>query len=362
MLALVLVLAVVAQSNPAAQTRDTRTWYQAYADAQRNVQQRNWQAALNDLDAAARLGAPRPGRNINFYGDVYRDYNPDYYRGVALSNLERYQEADQAFERVRQAQLITQRDSLFAEFNRQATNVKGAVEKLAASRPPGSVPAAPSGSRIDEPGTTTAQRGVTPAGVTPQGVNASGVNAAVVPASPVTAPGAAPGAAPVNVDPRNAAPAAVNTANADPANAVVQQGPPPAQPQTQAQAAAPPVRTVPPRTTTSARATPAAQVRPPAARDPAPFDERAPLLMYFSGDYTGAAGALTRVVQAPGASRRSYLYLAFSRTAMVLSGQAPRSDLDEARRLLAQAGELTPYARDLALISPRVRQELGIQQ
>ena len=52
-------------------------------------QQKNWTAAIADIEAASRLGAPKPGRNVFFYGDVYRDFNPDYYLGVAFLNLKR---------------------------------------------------------------------------------------------------------------------------------------------------------------------------------------------------------------------------------------------------------------------------------
>src|SRR6185436_12728310 len=103
---------------------DTRTWYQAYGDAQRDVQQGRWQAAIDDVQAALRLGAPRPGRNVLFYGDVYRDFNPDYYLGVASLNLKQYDAADKAFERVRQANLIGARDADYNNFTRQAASAK----------------------------------------------------------------------------------------------------------------------------------------------------------------------------------------------------------------------------------------------
>ena len=110
-----------------------RTWYQAYADAQRNVQQKNWNAAIADIEAASRLGAPKPGRNILFYGDVYGNFIPDYYLGLAYLGLNRPDDADRAFERVKQAQLIAPRDNLYAEFTRQATTVKDLLAKQAAS-------------------------------------------------------------------------------------------------------------------------------------------------------------------------------------------------------------------------------------
>ena len=135
MLSVFLAGLLAIQSAQAQQQRnDRRTWYQAYADAQRNIQQKNWNAAIADIEAASRLGAPKPGRNILFYGDVYGDFIPDYYLGIAYLDLNRPDDADRAFERVKQAQLIAPRDNLYAEFTRQATTVKDLLAKQAATQ------------------------------------------------------------------------------------------------------------------------------------------------------------------------------------------------------------------------------------
>jgi hypothetical protein len=340
----VVFILLFAVQSAAAQSRDTRTWYQAYSDAQRKIQQRNWEGALADLDAATRLGAPRPGRNINFYGDVYRDLNPDYYRGVALTNLKRFEEADQAFERVRQAGLIGTRDALYAEFNRLSASVKENVNTRAAnaSSPPGrSSPTTPDAG----PGVNASRPpvGVNPSGIEPAGVNASGINAAGINVAGVdpTVQGPPPNMAAANVDP---APAAGKQPMPDP--------------RTQAGAKAPaPAINRPPN---SRIGTPTARPADPIAVSGA-RNERAAIVRYFSGDYSAAEAALRGIAGTDGATPRTYLYLACSQAALVLTGRSPRSMLDDARVLVRQIGDTGPLSRDLALISPRIRQELGLR-
>ena len=63
----------------------------------------------------------------------------------------------------------------------------------------------------------------------------------------------------------------------------------------------------------------------------------------------------------PQPSERARFYLACSQAALVLTGGADRSALADAREQLALAGDTGRFANDKALISPRVRQALGIQ-
>jgi hypothetical protein len=306
--------------------RDTRTWYQAYADAQRNIQQRNWQAALSDLDAAQRLGAPRPGRNVNFYGDVYRDYNPDYYRGLALMNLQRFDEADQSFERVRQANLITQRDALFAQFNRDAAAVKDIMQKMAvAPAPPTATP---------PPSTTPSTSPPVTAGVEPP--VGSGVNTGVLPPTAMPAPNYNPPSGGTQIpgglspDDRSA------KANLPSAR---RQPPSPYVPATVGGKSPPP------------------QPEPPQRQT---GDERTAILRDFAGDDGGAAALLTQLAASPAASPRIFFYLACSRTALALTGGAAQDVIAEARSQLARAGSPAQFQRDLAFISPRVQRQLGL--
>ncbi len=133
MVALLLALFVAAQSAGQAPARrnDTRTWYQAYADGKRAFDQKNWQAAIDSLEAAKRARAPKPGRKIPFYGDVYDDYLPDYYLGIAYLNLRQFTQADQAFAAVRASGLIGPKDREYAEFQRQTTAVTAGLRETA---------------------------------------------------------------------------------------------------------------------------------------------------------------------------------------------------------------------------------------
>jgi hypothetical protein len=140
----ILVALLAIHGAPAQQRNDARTWYQAYDDAQRRIHQKNWPAAVLDIETALRRGAPRPGRRVHFYGNVYREFNPDYYLGVAYLNLGRYVDADRAFERVRQARLISPSDALYAAFMQQSTMAKRMLEQKTASQPPPPAPPASS--------------------------------------------------------------------------------------------------------------------------------------------------------------------------------------------------------------------------
>jgi len=91
------------------------------------------------------------------------------------------------------------------------------------------------------------------------------------------------------------------------------------------------------------------------------MDERRGVLQFFSGDYEAAASSLALVTSSAGASPRAYFYLACARAALVLTGKAPRNAMEDARAQLALAGDNTQFAPDRRFISPRIRQELGMQ-
>jgi hypothetical protein len=362
-----LALLVALQSAPAQrpqqqqaqqqqQQSDRRTWYQAYADAQRAIQAMDWQKALADLDAAARRGAPRPGRNVLFYGDVYRDYNPDYYRGIAYTNLNRFAEAATAFDRVSQAQLITARDPLYQEFTRQVTLARDGAQKQ------GTQPNAPTAVAANQPPPNATQTGVNNPNVN-NAANAPGVNAARPTANPP------PSNVPLNAPP-NAAPTAVA---ANPA-ANVEQRPPAAAPDPKQDAVQPPSNQVrrPPQAPQAPQARPNAAPRAPVTPPPsatATLDDRRGVLQFFSGDYAAAATSLTALVAGLNASNaspasrreRAYFYLACAQAALVLTGGAPRSAITDARAQLTRANDTGQYGADKRLISPRIKQELGMR-
>jgi hypothetical protein len=331
-----LIILLAVQSIPAQQQRqnDRRTWYQAYADAQRDIQQKNWNGAIANIEAASRLGAPKPGRNILFVGDTYRDFNPDYYLGIAYLNLNRFEDADRAFERVKQAQLIAPRDSAYAEFTRQAAAAKDALEKqptvqvadagTTAGAPPDASPplyppaAPPIDQAVPPPQQSPIQQ--TPIQQTPsQTADNAGANANAAPVSDAPAGRGAPGAP-----------------NARP-NPPVPNG-------TVAQPVAP----------TTPTPNPALPVKPEL--------ERAALVDFFSGQYETAADKLAAVTAAPNRSPRAFFYLACSRAAIALTGRAANAAaaIAEARASLALAGDPAQFAADRRLISPRIRQTLGL--
>src|SRR4029078_7724691 len=121
-------------SQSAAQTQapgrrpDTRTWYQAYADGKRAVNQNDWQGAVDSLDASKRAGAPKPGGKIPFYGDVYDDFLPDYYLGMAYVNLKQDAQADRAFGAVRASGGDGARDREYAQLEAQATVARNGLQ------------------------------------------------------------------------------------------------------------------------------------------------------------------------------------------------------------------------------------------
>jgi len=57
---------------------------------------------------------------VPFYGDVFDDYLPDYYLGIAYLNVKRFADADRSFELVRTSKLIGPRDKEFAQFDESA--------------------------------------------------------------------------------------------------------------------------------------------------------------------------------------------------------------------------------------------------
>jgi len=338
--------------NPAAQQpqrNDTRTWSQAYVDAQRSVQQRNWEQAIANIEAARRLGAPNPGRNVLFGGDVYRDFNPDYYLGVAYLNLGRFADADRAFESVTKAQLIRPTDASYKEFSAQVTTTK--FELLM-----GDAQQALSQDRLDQ--ASEGAKSARALGV--QSTRIDALEKQIADRRIALAPKPIEPAAPktvVNTPTPN--PTEQTTANAGgtnaagPATAPVQQSP-------VQQPVRPPAQASPPRAgaANAARATTSSQPWTPLPGE----DERGAMVRFFSGDYKSAVTYLTNIVSLGTPTPRAYLYLASSRAALVLTGAAPRSEMDAARSELARAGDTTRFAADKALISPRILQALGMQQ
>lgn len=305
---------------------DTRTWYQAYQDGRQQVQRGDWQAAIASLEAAKRNG-PKPGRRIPFYGDVYDDFLPDYFLGIAYLNAGRAQDAVKAFTAVNDAKLIAQRDREYAEFTRQLTaandrvRAESQVAQVAQQSPPPQ--------QQQQPQQTSQQQAPTPVPTAP--VTQSAANNP--PDVPVRAPDAG-----ATKDP------------APPAQSPVQTAP-------LRSAAAPTSRPAAAATPTPAAADkqPTPRPNPPAVANAATGGTRAEvegLRAFFSGDYRRAANTLAALA-ASGASPRVEFYLACSLAALALTESAAPATLDEARaRFRAVNG--AQLANDQRYVSPRI--------
>jgi len=370
-LLLVSALAIQSAAQSAAPPRrnDTRTWYQAYADGQRDVQQGRWQAAVDDIQAALAKGAPRPGRNVNFYGDVVRDFNPDYYLGTAYFNLKRYGEADAAFERVRQARLMTERDADYKNFTGLASNAK--FEVLF-----GQAEDAIQKNQIDEAKKLIVEAGALK--VDPQRLNK--LEAKIFPnPGPARAPQNADVSPPPASGDRGAAPSGSATGAAgagDPSTRSASGAAPPSASPSPATSGLTPAQVAALEAPVTARAKPrlptASPVRPGTANRPNPpsaassqdvsaVRERTAIIDFYSGQYEAAATQLSAIAASATASSRARFYLACSRAALILTGKADAATLDDARRQLALAGDTAALSNDKTLVSPRIRQVLRLQ-
>ncbi len=317
-----LLVGLLAASPAAAQSQrgaDTRTWYQAYQDGRQQLQRQEWQAAIASLEAAKRTG-PRPGRRIPFYGDVFDDFLPDYYLGVAYLNAGRLQDAVTAFNAVREAKLIAQRDREYADFTRQSTaadeRARAAATVQVAQAPPDSSPAA-----------------VAAAGSPTPSQSPVGQQAARSPDPPATAAGSAAVPAPA---PPTAEPAAASTTAA------------PNSP------TGPPVRPASAAAAVASKRPPAPGPSPNLAAGPAgrAQAELEGLTAFFSGDYQRAANLLSALALNR-ASPRVEFYLACSRAALVLTGGADPATLTEARDRFSTV-RADQFASDRRYVSPRV--------
>ena len=324
MLYVALALALSLQAANAPQRRaDSRTWYQAYADGRRAVQQGNWQAAVDSLEASKRAGAPKPGRRIPFYGDVFDDYLPDYYLGIALTNLGRYADADRAFEAVRASGLVRPNDREYAQFDTQSKKAKAELLALGPSPAPANPTNAPAGGATAGGGTapppavTNAEANPPPAAVTQQPIPVQSSPVATVP------------------------------------SAVPNYQPPPLQPSTGGGGRSGIIARTP-------QPSPATPNQAVIRRTLAPKDEEAAIAAYLSGRYDQSANILGVLEAGVTGSERAFFYLACSRVALAILGQADAGSIADARAILSRAGSPAQFSADSRYISPRVLKMLGV--
>ena len=310
LLALLMTLLPATPSAAQARNADTRAWYQAYQDGVRQVQQRNWQAAITSLLAAKRAG-PAPGRRIPFYGDVFDDYLPDYYLGLAYMNTLQYEQAAAAFDAVQKAGIITAKDREYPELTRQTAAVASVLSKQVIAQAP--TPAVPPSGQAQ---TTSAPP---PSGNQPSTQVAS---------------------ADTNSN--------VNNANSSVASPV--QSSPPVGQTTGTK--------VPVRTPVPARQPPTLNTRTAAVT--ALASESTGMAAFFAGDYQRASNILSALT-ASGGTPRAEFYLACTRAALVLTGGADPATLSDARTRFSTVNA-TQFVADQRYISPRILQTLRSAQ
>ena len=351
-----------AQSAPASKSAFQRLWYQAYDEGVRAALKGDWATAIAALEAAKR-GGPAAGRRVLFQGDRVDVFNPDYYLGLAYNASKRFGEAEAAFARVANDNLIMPGDRQFDELRKQLSVAKFErviadgeralragrytdVEKLLASVVGSTADDGRAGDlakRAKDEGAKAAYGNVVDVAQRPPASNA-----------PADRPGA-----PVlqTSDPKLAA------------NDL------PKAPVTPAPATKDPV---PVSTTTLANRPPSpidknpiesgkanVSLSNPVKQEPRPAvplgDAEAALqgaTAYFQGNYEEAVRILTPAFNAFPPAHTVTFYLACSKAALVASGRADRSTLNEAREMFANArgDELSPHLR---YISPRIREMLG---
>lgn len=325
-LVVLLSLLLASPSPAAAQQRpvDRRTWYQAYQDGRQQVQKKDWAAAIASLTVAREKG-PAPGRRVPFYGDVYDDFLPDYYLGIAYLNTGRDQEAMTAFAAVQKSGLITQKDHEFGEFNTQLTAVTKRIDAARAAQvarqttPTGSVP----------PSTGPTQSAANNAGPVAVDIPDTGNlglanNAATSPATSTAATVATP-------DRPVATPVApTGTSGKAPGDRTAASVPPPVRP-----------------------GVPVQNTLPPAGTSGRVAEQIKAMTAFYSGDYKVAADLFLALAGTRAATRRDEFYLACSHAALVLTGQADRRTLDDVQARFTQI-DGAEFAADARLVSPRI--------
>ncbi len=107
-------------------------WYDEYDRALKAIAAKppDWATAETAL-LAARTRGPAQGPRVMFPGEIYKPFIPDYYLGVVYLNSGRASQAETTFLRVRTANIIDQKDSLYRTFvsqSRTATYTRAASD------------------------------------------------------------------------------------------------------------------------------------------------------------------------------------------------------------------------------------------
>ena len=345
---LVLICVMVATAAPAAGQANRANqaqlrWYDAYNQAKKAIESRNW-ATAERLLLQLQSSGPKPGPRVYAYGDNYEWFFPDYYLGVVYLNTGRDREAETAFGRVRP--LINAKDSQYTALQRQSQEAtfNRAMKEAVELNAKGDFTAARN--RAEEARLTNFDNGK--ATKLLQDINVQMAKATTpAPPPPVTA-NPAPVQPPYAQNPATSAggqpPSTVgSTANASLPN----QG----------------VITPPSSTVRNPKITPNQTFdRQPPVVPPSTATLRNGLLAYFSGDYRSAIPLLTSAADQPGANSRAAIFLACAKVGLALTGGGDAALLREARTSFQSANlQGTLSAADRRLISPRVLQQLESQ-
>lgn len=342
-------VAAGAQANRANQTQ--LRWYDAYNQAVRAVQNRDW-ATAERLLLQTQSSGTKPGRRVYAYGDTYvAPYLPDYYLAVVYLNTGRDREAEAAFERVRTQNVIGAKDPEYAAFQRQSREAtfNRAMGEAVALNTKGDFTGART--RAEEARAT----GFDNAKATKLLQEITVQMAKATPAD--TTPDPVPPPPYAQTAPTTAANQAQIPVGSTPNAALPKQGvinpPVTANPRPSTVVNAPKTPLNPPNRTFD---------RQPPVIPPSAGALRNGLLAYFSGDYRGAIPLLTAATEQAGASPRASAFLACAKVGLVLTGGADAALLREARTAFQSANlQSTLSAADRRLISPRVLQQLEAQ-
>ena len=334
-------LAFVAGAGEARAQRGNQLWYQAYDAGVRDVRNSAWDSAVQNLLAAKQTG-PSPSRRVIFYGDRVDAFNPDYFLGVAYLNLRRFADADAAFERVRQANLIAANDSQFRVFQMQATTAKFELALLQGA----DFLARGDLAQAKQANDRALALGIDPSRARDQERRLA--EAVRIAATPQPSPQASPVPSPQ--------PPPVIAELPSPQPAPVPQPAPPI-----AQAPLPPVNQAPLPVTVPPVNPPAQSTASNVPVPPRVVDLRTGIAAYLQGRYGDAATLLAPTASDPQGSVRGRFYLACSLAALVLSGERDEVELARAKAVLQLAGRLDQFVADRRVISPRVLVALGMQ-
>ena len=320
------------QANRANQAQ--MRWYDAYQQGVTAVQRRDWATAERLLSQAQSSGT-KPGPRVFTYGDTYIRFIPDYYLGVVYLNTSRDREAEAAFARTRNLNVIGVKDPEYTAFERQGREatfnraMKEAVDLTAK----GDLTQATS--RVEEARATKIDN----AKVTKL---SSDITQQMAKAAQPPAPTDSPTQPPIQQYPSPiqtpTGPLAGNIPNASntPNASLPKQG------------------VVIPKGTTATLPKPGI-ITP----QPRSTDLRNGLLAFFSGDYGTAIPLLSSAAQQPGATPRAAVFLACAKVGLVLTGGGDAAMLREARAAFQSVdAQRDLSAADRRFISPRVLQQL----